>query len=91
MDRSWKWKRDEAVLFRVALDDVVILVPGADPEPFALSGGAALWRLLAREVTTDELLGELTDGMTTVTEGEAELDHLLARLADMGAVDRIAV
>lgn len=83
---SLKWRRSEAVLYREALDDVVILVPGADTEPFALAGGAALWRLLARPHTTGELLAALTEKMAN-SRAEAELDGLLARLADSGAVE----
>jgi hypothetical protein len=77
------------VLFRQALDDVVILVPGPEPEPFAVAGGAALWRLLERPHTTADLLSALTAGVTVETSAATELDGLLAQLADAGAVDRI--
>jgi hypothetical protein len=80
------WKRGDAVLYREALDDVVILVPGPEPEPFALSGGAQLWRLLEQPHTTGQLLAALTEGSAVA---EAEMDALLARLADLGAVDRL--
>jgi hypothetical protein len=97
MKGSAKWRRAEAVLFRQALDDVVILVPGPqpalrpepEPEPFALAGGAALWRLLEQPRTTHELVSELTAGVTVNTEPGMELDGLLTRLAEAGAVDRI--
>ena len=74
------------MLYREALDDVVILVPGTDTEPFALAGGAPLWRLLAQPHTTGELLAALTEGMAN-SRAESELDGLLARLADSGAVE----
>jgi hypothetical protein len=74
-------------LYREALDDVVILVPGPESEPFALTGGAALWGLLEQPRTTGELLTALSKG-NAVPRAEAELDELLARLADSGAVDR---
>ena len=89
MSRPWRWRRAQAVLFREALDDVVLLVPGSEAEPFALAGGAALWRLLERPRTTDELMADMTAGMAVPAHGEAELEALLDRLADAGAVDRI--
>jgi hypothetical protein len=91
MKGSAKWRRAEAVLFRLALDDVVILVPGPEPEPepFALAGGAALWRLLEQPRTTHELVSELTAGVTVDTEPGTELEDLLTRLAEAGAVDLI--
>jgi hypothetical protein len=73
------------------MDDVVILVPGPDAEPFALAGGAALWSLLDEARTTHELLSALTADLTVGVMAEAELDGLLARLAEVGAVDRIPV
>jgi hypothetical protein len=75
------------VLFREALDDVVILVPGTDVEPFALAGGAALWRLLAEPRTTSELWSVLTEGLA-INQAETDLDGLLGRLADSGAIER---
>jgi hypothetical protein len=91
MDRgSWKWRRVKAVLYREALDDVVILVPGPQPEPFALAGGAHLWRLLEEPRTTGDLLAALNAGQEDLDEKEEELDELLGRLVDSGAVDRLA-
>jgi hypothetical protein len=77
------------VLFRQALGDVVILVPGREPEPFALAGGAALWRLLEQPRTTRELFSNLSAGMAVGSNADTELDGLLAWLADVGAVDRM--
>ncbi len=91
MQQSEKWRRAEAALFRQALDDVVILVPGPEPEPepFALAGGAALWRLLEQPRTTRQLLSALAAGLAIDTEADGELEGLLARLAEAGAVDRM--
>lgn len=86
---SATWRRAEAVLYREALDDVVILLPGPEPEPFALAGGAALWRLLEHPRTTGDLLGALHAGAEDLAKKEAELDGLLTVLADAGAVDRM--
>ncbi len=77
------------MLFRHVLDDVVILVPGRQPEPFALAGGAALWRLLEQPRTTRELISNLSAGMAVGSNADLELDGLLARLADAGAVDQV--
>lgn len=74
------------MLFREALDDVVILVPGRELEPFALEGGADLWRLLEQPHTTSELLTALIEG-PSAPQTDAELDELLVRLADSGAVE----
>jgi hypothetical protein len=79
------------VLFRWALDDVVILVPGPEPEPFALAGGAALWRLLEEPRSTCELMAALTKGGPAHEDGDAALEDLLTRLADAGAVDRVQI
>jgi hypothetical protein len=87
---SSKWKRGEEVLYREALDDVVILVPGPEAEPFALAGGAQLWRLLERPRTTRDLLAALSAGMDDLAEKEGELEGLLRRLVDSGAVDRMS-
>ena len=76
-------------MFRHVLDDVVILVPGRQPEPFALAGGAALWRLLEQPRTTRELISNLSAGMAVGSNADLELDGLLARLADAGAVDQV--
>jgi hypothetical protein len=89
MEQSQKWRRAEGALFRQALDDVVILVPGPEAEPFALAGGADLWRLLEQPLTTEQLLSALTPGLAIGTKSDAELARLLARLADVGAVDRM--
>ncbi len=77
------------MLFRQALDDVVILVPGREAQPFALTGGLALWRLLEQPRTTRQLLSDLTPGLAVGTKAESELDGLLVWLADVGAVDRM--
>ena len=89
LTQSSMWRRAEAVLFRQAMDDVVLLVRGPDPEPFALSRGAALWRLLEHPCTTGQLLSTLSPGTAVSASAYSELDGLLARLAEIGAVERI--
>lgn len=86
---SLKWARRETVLYREALDDVVILVPGPDSEPFALAGGARLWRLLEKPHTTEQLLTALSEG-SAAPQPTTEMEDLLAELADFGAVDRLS-
>lgn len=90
MDWSCRWQRSERVLYREALDDVVILVPGTDAEPFALAGGASLWRFLAQPRSTGELLASLTTETADPAREAEELEGLLNRLADAGAVHRTA-
>lgn len=77
------------MLFREALDDVVILVPGPEPEPFALAGGADLWRLLEQPRSTGDLLVAMNADGEDLSKREGELDGLLTYLAGAGAVDRI--
>jgi Coenzyme PQQ synthesis protein D (PqqD) len=83
---SGKWKRCKRVLYRETLDDVVILVPGPESEPFALAGGAQLWRLLEHPHTTGQLLTALAEG-SAAPRAQEEMDELLSQLADVGAVD----
>jgi hypothetical protein len=87
---SGKWKRRDAVLFRRVLDDVVVLVPGPEPEAVALAGGAALWSQLERPQTTSQLAAALTADIEDRAKADADLDELLSRLVDLGAVDRVA-
>jgi hypothetical protein len=75
-------------LYREALDDVVLLVPGLEAEPFALTGGVHLWRLLEQPHTTGELATALAEG-EAVPQANQQLATLLARLADSGAVVRV--
>jgi hypothetical protein len=85
---SWRWRRSESVLYREALDDVVLLVPGPEAEPFALAGGVHLWRLLEQPHTTGELATALAEE-EAVPRANQELAALLAQLADSGAVERV--
>ncbi|MGH9115188.1 MAG: hypothetical protein ACRDWW_05090 [Acidimicrobiales bacterium] len=90
MRDSAQWTRSEAALWRVVLDDVVVLAPRGE-EPFALAGGAALWSSLAEPRTVDDLVGGLApDGATPTTDGpEDGVRRLLAELERAGAVERV--
>ena len=90
MSEPERWSRSEGVLWRAVLDDAVVLVPG-QPEPLALSGGASLWALLEVPRTTGDLARALGD-QTGARSGDVEagLQPLLARLAELGAVERSA-
>ncbi|HWG73751.1 MAG TPA: PqqD family protein [Acidimicrobiales bacterium] len=89
MSEPERWKRNAAVLWRAVLDDAVLLIPD-QVEPLALSGGAALWSLLEVPQAAEDLartLGERTGASRTDVEGA--LRALLARLVQLGAVDRL--
>jgi hypothetical protein len=86
VDSSDKWRRSETVLWRLVLDDVVLL-GRTGAEPFALAGGAALWALLAQPRRVDELVAALSEGHDPTTE--QELGTLLEDLKDAGAVERL--
>lgn len=56
-----RWRRRESVLWRHAVDVVVILPPGA-PEPVSLGGtGAMVWDLLAEPASLSELVATFTE------------------------------
>ena len=77
------------MLWRVVLDDAVILVPD-ESEPFVLTGGASLWRLLEQPRTTAELISTLSGSRgASGAQAEEELDSLLAELAAQGALERL--
>jgi hypothetical protein len=86
VDRSYRWRRSETVLWRLVLDDAVLLGP-TSPEPFALAGGAGLWMLLAEPRRLDELMAALSGGNDPTSE--KDLASLLKDLADLGAVERL--
>jgi hypothetical protein len=86
VDGSDRWQRSETVLWRLVLDDAVLLGP-TSPDPFALAGGAGLWALLAEPRRVDELVAALSKGNDPTTE--KELASLLKDLADFGAVERL--
>lgn len=54
MDGAERWQRRETALWRIVLDDVVVLAEG-ERDVFALAGGAELWRRLERPRTLQEL------------------------------------
>lgn len=84
MRRPDSWRRSANVLWRVVLDDAVLLCP-ARREPFVLSGGAGLWALLAEPRRVDELLKAMPSGQDPTTE--KDLARLLEDLSEAGAVD----
>jgi hypothetical protein len=86
VDGSDRWRRSEGVLWRLVLDDAVLLGP-ASPEPFALAGGASLWALLAEPRRVDELVAALSEGNDPTTE--KDLATLLQELVSTGAVERL--
>ncbi|MGH9056299.1 MAG: hypothetical protein ACRDYY_10645 [Acidimicrobiales bacterium] len=90
MGDSEQWRRSEAALWRMALDDVVVLAPWGE-EPFALAGGAALWSSLAEPRTVCDLVGRLApDGAAPETGGPGDdVRRLLAELERSAAVERV--
>ena len=78
------WVRSANALWRVTLDDVVLAAADRDDPPFAVSGGAPLWRLLASGGTAEDLAASLG------AEGqEVDLERLLVSLAEAGLVERV--
>jgi hypothetical protein len=86
VDGSDRWRRSDTVLWRLVLQDAVLLCPGR-PEPFALAGGAGLWAALTEPRRVDELVAALATGNDPATE--KELTGLLRELAEWGAVERL--
>ncbi len=86
MDGSDRWRRSETVLWRLVLDDAVLLGP-TSPDPFALAGGAVLWALLAEPRRVDELVAALSEGNDPAPE--KDLAALLQELASTGTVERL--
>jgi hypothetical protein len=86
VDGSDRWRRSETVLWRLVLDDAVLLTPTSS-EPFALAGGAGLWALLAVPRRVEELVAALSEGNDPATE--KDLAGLLEDLAGSGAVERL--
>jgi hypothetical protein len=69
---------------------VVVLAPGAE-DPVTIAGsGAAVWELLARPRTTEELVHELSARFSTDPATLAEdLSGLLGQLAAAGALEEV--
>jgi hypothetical protein len=86
MDGSDRWRRSETVLWRLVLDDAVLLGP-ASSEPFALAGGAGLWALLAEPRRLDELVAAVSESNDPTTK--KDLASLLEDLASLGVVERL--
>ena len=85
-----RWRRRADVLWRRAVDAVVLLPVGAD-DPVLLPGtGAAVWELLEQPATLDELLAALREVYGTDADAasvEADVVALLDRLVGLGAVE----
>lgn len=69
------------------MDDVVLAPARGDQEPFALSGGGALWDLLAESRTLDELVSGLALGGAADQATEPALLALLEDLRRTGVVE----
>ena len=83
-----RWRRRESVLWRHAIDVVVILPAGAD-EPVSLAGtGALVWDLLAEPASLSELVAAFAevypDDPGTI---ERDVAALLESLASLDAIE----
>ncbi len=78
-----RWTRSESALWRIVMDDLIVAAADGDQPPFAVSGGARLWTVLAESTTLAELAEELGAGARI-----EELEGLLDQLADAGVVER---
>lgn len=75
------------MLWRTVLDDIVLLAPEAN-QPVALAGGALLWGLLERPVTTDELALAMRSATASPSPGlEVSLARFLDELAGIGVLE----
>ena len=89
-DPHTRWRRQPGATWRYSLGGVVVLAPGAeDPVTIAGSGGA-VWELLARPRSTEELARELSERFSTDPANLTEdLGALLGRLAAAGALEEV--
>ncbi len=78
-----RWTRSESAVWRTVMDDLIVTAVDGDQPPFAVSGGAWLWTVLAQSTTLAELAEALGAG-----DRIDELEALLGRLADAGVVER---
>jgi len=77
------WRRSDRVLFRLVLDDVVLLPLDGDGEPFALAGGRTLWEALSEGAPLDQLAVRVG-----ASGSEADLQLVLEGLVGSGVVER---
>jgi hypothetical protein len=84
------YRRRPEVLWRRSLDAVVLLPPGV-AEPVTLAGtGPELWELLAEAHTLEDLAATLgTRHEADPGVVHADLEPIVARLVDAGAVERV--
>lgn len=80
-----KWKRSDKALWRTPLGDLVVVALETASEPFALSGGARLWTLLAKPRSLDQL----AEGLGAV-DAVRELLDLLLSMEETGVVERVS-
>jgi hypothetical protein len=85
-----RWRRQPGATWRQTLRGVVVLAPGAE-EPVTIAGsGGAVWELLDRPRTTEDLVSELSQRYSTDPETvRRDLDGLLAQLAGAGALEEV--
>ena len=89
-DAHPRWRRQPGATWRQSLRGVVVLAPGAD-EPLTIAGsGGAVWELLDRPRTTEELAEELSSRYATdPATVRRDLDGLLEQLATAGALEEV--
>ena len=82
------WRRRDDALWRRSVDAVVLLPAGA-ADPVVLPGtAAAVWDLLATPVTLADLVAALGAVYSAAPDTiAAEVAPLLARLADLAAIE----
>ena len=83
-----RWQRRADVLWRQSLDGVVVLPSGAD-EPLGLAGSAgALWNVLERPVSLEDLVKTLSNSYDAEPETvRRDIEPLLNRLSSARAIE----
>lgn len=85
-----RWRRRADVLWRRAVDAVVLLPVGADDPVLLPASGAAVWELLEQPATLAELvqaLGEVYAADDVEADVAADVAALLDQLVALGAVE----
>lgn len=83
------WIRSDDLLWRLVLGDIVVVAAGGDDEPLAIAGGTALWKMLERPCTADELGAGLSGATHPAQSLSVSLHDLLLDLENAGVVSRI--
>jgi Coenzyme PQQ synthesis protein D (PqqD) len=86
-----RWRRDERTLFRAAPGVVVLLGPDVG-DPIALRGtGVALWEVLDRPQSTEELAKRLAADFTGDTATvRSDIEPVIAQLAAVGVLRAVS-